>query len=430
VGDRYDVVVAGSGPSGAVASLELARAGARVLLVDPSPFPRDKACGDLIGPRGVRLLDELGVALPGALRVGDLVVVTPRGRALRLPWPAGRDYPAHVLAAPREMLDARLREAALGAGAEPCLARVSAVSGRAVRLSTGRTIDADLVVGADGAMSRVAASAGLVRAPEVLWGMAVRAYVDAAVEHPLIVFWSPQPGRTLPGYGWLFPGPDGRANVGLGMGVGARRARARAVAGLLPAFARALRRAGYLGDAPIDEGSRRGGWIKLGMTGTLPASGNVLLCGDAAGLVNPLQGEGMAEAMASGRAAAAAILAGPAGAAVSYRRTLVERYARFQSAAAALHAAALARPGAIGRAGAALDVPGVGRALAGGWAIWWSDLLDGAPRGPATAVATAMAAAAGLGTARSATRRRVLAATHGDRTVKPLSGGWAGSDLP
>ena len=59
---RWDVVVAGAGPAGSIAALVLARSGARVALVDKAAFPRDKACGDLIGPRGVRLLEELGVA--------------------------------------------------------------------------------------------------------------------------------------------------------------------------------------------------------------------------------------------------------------------------------------------------------------------------------------------------------------------------------
>jgi len=406
----FDALVAGSGPAGAVAALELARGGARVLLADPSPFPRDKACGDLIGPRGVRLLDDLGLTPRGARRVGDVVLIAPGGRSLRLPWPASRHYPAHVLAAPRATLDAQLREAALAAGAQPCAARVVALSDGGARLSTGREVRAEIVVGADGAMSRVAAAGGLVRSRDVFWAMAVRSYLDAVVEHPLIVFWQPRPGRTLPGYGWLFPGPDGRANVGLGIAVGNDRSRARTAARLLPEFLAQLRRAGRLGPGPVDDGTRRGGWLKLGMTGTVPAHGRVLLCGDAAGLVNPLQGEGIAEAMASGRSAATAILRDPASAAIAYRRTLVERHARFQSVAAALHAAALARPEAITRAGCALAAPGLGHAIAGGWAIWWNDLRDGAAPGPARAVAASLASIAGAVTAHSRVRRRVLAA--------------------
>ena len=81
----YDVVVAGAGPAGSVAALVLARGGARVALVDKAAFPRDKACGDLVGPRGVGLLDELGVSVPDAGQGADLLVIGPSGHRSRLP---------------------------------------------------------------------------------------------------------------------------------------------------------------------------------------------------------------------------------------------------------------------------------------------------------------------------------------------------------
>ncbi|HEY2301180.1 MAG TPA: FAD-dependent monooxygenase, partial [Acidimicrobiales bacterium] len=75
----FDAVVVGAGPAGSVAALVLARAGVRVALIDKAAFPRDKACGDLIGPRGVQILEDLGVELPDE-RVGDMQVVGPTGR--------------------------------------------------------------------------------------------------------------------------------------------------------------------------------------------------------------------------------------------------------------------------------------------------------------------------------------------------------------
>ena len=85
-------------------------------------------------------------------------------------------------------------------------------------LAAGIELRADVVIGADGATSHVAAAAELVDPDRVLWGFAVRAYVDAPVDAPHIVLWEPAPWRAYPGYGWLFPGPDGRANLGLGLG--------------------------------------------------------------------------------------------------------------------------------------------------------------------------------------------------------------------
>ena len=147
--EAVDVDVAGSGPAGCAAALVLARAGARVVMVDPARFPRDKACGDVVGPRGVQVLRDLGIALPGARRTGDIVVIGPTGRRVALPWPCGRGYPALALSVPRRTLDAELREAALVAGARERRARVTAIEddGRTVLLSDGARILAQFVIG-------------------------------------------------------------------------------------------------------------------------------------------------------------------------------------------------------------------------------------------------------------------------------------------
>ncbi|HEY3702895.1 MAG TPA: FAD-dependent monooxygenase, partial [Acidimicrobiales bacterium] len=122
-GPRFDTAVVGSGPAGSVAALTLARAGASVALIDKAGFPRDKACGDLVGPRGVQLLTELGLERPDALRLGDMVVVGPTGGRALLPAVPGLAYPGEAWAVPRTSLDARLRRAALDAGAEEVTGR-------------------------------------------------------------------------------------------------------------------------------------------------------------------------------------------------------------------------------------------------------------------------------------------------------------------
>jgi flavin-dependent dehydrogenase len=265
------------------------------------------------------------------------------------------------------------------------------------------------VIGADGAMSRVATAAGLVRPANLLWGMGVRCYVEADIDRPWIVFWEPRPGHPLPGYGWLFPGPNGRANLGLATGLGAERRRATEVGHLLPAFVETLRRAGHLSASP-QLTARRGGWIRMGAAGIDVARGNVLLCGDAAGLVNPLQGEGISEAMLSGCSAADALAEGTAGAAERHRTTLAQRHGRFHPVAAAVHAWMLPRPRAIGLAADVLTSPGIDRAIRRGWSMWWHDLLDGAEPGPAHTIARTLAASASLATARSAVRRDAVSA--------------------
>jgi hypothetical protein len=171
------------------------------------------------------------------------------------------------------------------------------------------------------------------------------------------------------------------------------------------AFAAHLRRHDILqADVVPDPRSpgRLGGWLKMGMLGTLPARGRVLLAGDAAGLVNPLQGEGIAQAMVSGRAAAEAVLAGPGDAAVRYRRFVRDTFTPYASIAAAAHAALLPKPRAIAAVGRVVTAPGLGRVLAGGWAVFWNDLLAGATPGPPRSVASL---ATGLGRALTARTR-------------------------
>jgi geranylgeranyl reductase family protein len=361
-----------------VAALCLARAGARVVIVDKRSFPRDKACGDLIGPRGVRLLDELGVDVPGARRLGDMIVVAPNGRRALLPALPGVDYPGHALAIPRYEFDAALFDAAVEAGATHVRDRVTGlVDDGGVRLSGGADVLADVVVGADGAQSAVAEAAGLVDDQRALWGFALRRYVAAPVELPHILLWEPERWRLFPGYGWIFPTPDGGANVGLGLAVGAGdRREARRAAAQFGDFLRHLRAEGLLSTVP-DADALLGGWLKMGAVGTVAARGNVLLVGDAAGLVNPLQGEGIAQAMASGRAAAAAITAGPAAAAKRYVADL-HAMTGHQRRNAPVQRGIVRHPAAVSVTARVLTAPVVCSALAGGWSLYWNDLVDGA----------------------------------------------------
>jgi menaquinone-9 beta-reductase len=400
---RFDALVVGSGPAGSIAATVLARGGARVALVDKARFPRDKACGDLIGPRGVQLLSDLGITIPGAMKVDDMIVVGPTSRRVRLPCYPGLTYPGHGFAMPRVDFDAALRKVAIDAGVEAFIDRATdplwGYGGlEGFTLSSGKDVRADTIIGADGASSRVATAADLVDPDRVLWGFAVRAYVEQGVDVPYIVLWEQFPWRAFPGYGWLFPGPDGRANVGLGLGTLSTRAGAATAGRELPTFVRTLRELGLLGVAA--SAPTLGGWLKLGMVGTNPASGRVLLTGDAAGLVNPLQGEGISQAMSSGRAAAQAVLADPARAAQRYRGYLAETYAPYHSTTAPVHAALLPRPRVVSAVARALTAPALGSLLAPGWSIFWNDLVDGAQQTVPRKVA---AVAAGIG--RRATAR-------------------------
>jgi hypothetical protein len=188
----------------------------------------------------------------------------------------------------------------------------------------------------------------------------------------------------------------GEANVGLGLGTLSDRQRGAQAVRDLDGFLSHLRDLGLLGTGPLTPRRRLGGWLKMGMIGTAPAEGSVLLVGDAAGLVNPLQGEGIAQAMTSARSAAEAVLLDPSRAAARYRSDLAAAHLPFQRVSATAHAALLPHPRLTSGVGRLLTAPGIGRALAGGWSIFWNGLLDGAPKSRARSLA---AVASGIGQA-------------------------------
>jgi geranylgeranyl reductase family protein len=407
---RFDVIVVGAGPAGTIAAQVLARAGANVALVDKAEFPRDKACGDLVGPRGIQVLDDLGISAPIGREVAEIDVIGPNGRRVRLPCGVGLTYPGHGTAVMRRMLDSALYDSAVDAGATPVQAQVRQIleeNGRVTgcRVSSGAELRADFVIGADGATSRVAAESGLVDTKKVLWGFAMRTYVPVAVDAPTILFWEPEPWRALPGYGWLFPGTEG-ANAGLGVGMVADRKRGAAIHQALPRFFEHLRHLGLLEGVPDPTSSRSlGGWLKMGMVGTTPAADRVLLVGDAAGLVNPLQGEGIAQALCSGRRAAEAILGDPDGAAARYRSSLAKDHLPYHRITAAVQGWLVDQPRVVAATARLLTVLGRSNLLSGGWSVFWNELLDGAPANGHRAVAATVTRLGKIMTARSATAR-------------------------
>ena len=220
----------GAGPAGSIAALVLARGGARVALADKAAFPRDKACGDLVGPRGVQVLAELGVGVPDAGQGATC------SRSARPGGPAG---------SPRSRAGAMRVTGSWCRGwssTTPCARRPSRRGRSRSRPGSARWTHGDRCPG--GRRGRRAASGRRrchrrgrraepgrtpgrdARPGTALWGFAIRAYLPAEVPLPLLVLLDAGPWRIFPGYGWLFPGADGQANVGIGVGLGTTRRQA------------------------------------------------------------------------------------------------------------------------------------------------------------------------------------------------------------
>ena len=294
--ERVDVLVVGAGPAGSSSAIHLARAGAHVLLVDKARFPRDKPCG---GGLTGRALKRIPVD-PSPVVERDVDRFELR---LRYGWSFARSHDEPLIRmTQRRLLDAWLLEQAAAAGAEVRTgARVESLvdDARSVTATVaGTTVRADVVVGADGANGVVARSVGL--GDGIVHGVALEGNVPlralaADHERSATIELAVVPG----GYGWVFPKGD-HANLGVG-GWGSEGPRLR------DHLARLARAHG------VDAGSLtdvRGHRLPMRRLGTPAGSGRVLLVGDAAGLVDPLSGDGMYEAFVSARLAADAILTG------------------------------------------------------------------------------------------------------------------------
>ncbi|NYG54226.1 NAD(P)/FAD-dependent oxidoreductase [Nocardioides perillae] len=335
----WDLLVVGAGPAGAATALGALHEDPtlRVALVDRADFPRDKACGDALAPHVLDVLAEVGVTA-----LLDDVAPVPRLRVSRgdrtVDRPAAR--PSYVV--PRRVLDDRLVEAAQGAGATLLRHRVREVRPGPEGVVVDGLLDAAVVVGADGAGSVVRRGLGLGRGST---GLALRGYAPTPAGRrgaQVIVFGTgPQPA-----YAWSFDRGDGLANVGYGEVLGAAPAPGRA--GMLERLEE------LLPGATDGAGDWRGAHLPLSGPRWRGPRGRVLLVGDAAHLVNPITGEGLyyaaATGVAAGRAAADAIAAGdPASAGLRHDRAVRRHLAGHLRHTAAT--AALARSGAVLDAG-------------------------------------------------------------------------------
>jgi geranylgeranyl reductase family protein len=331
-----DVVVVGGGPAGAATAMTLARAGRDVVLVDKARFPRDKCCGDGLTTGALRTLERLGLqpaSVPSWQVVDAAWVRSPSGRVVAFPFPTGCGQYGAV--ATRTELDAALLDVARDAGVAVhdghALTGVSAHDGGVTLTVAGLgEVRARYAVGADGMWSPLRKLLGLSQPGYLGEWHAFRQYVTGVSGDAASRLWVWFEPDLLPGYAWSFPLADGRANVGFGV-LRSDDRRTQDMKQLWPAvLARPHVRAALGPDARL-VGTHRAWPIPARIDRAVLGQGRVLFVGDAAGATDPMTGEGIAQALDSGIAAAEAIVAAGATApeaaqavyAAALRRSLV-----------------------------------------------------------------------------------------------------------
>ena len=316
-----DVLVIGGGPAGASAAYWLARYGHEVTIVERKSFPREKTCGDGLTPRAVHQLNEMGLGeqLAQFHRYNGLRA-TGMGRQLELQWPSHPVYPQYGYVVRRRELDTMVARNAVEAGAtllegheamQPIVDR-GFVRGAVVQPTIGAPVEirARYVVVADGANSRFGRALGTFRTREWPYGTAIRTYWETPrhaepwIESALDV--KDRNGNPMPGYGWIFPVGDGTVNIGVGLLSTFREFKSVNTTHLLDAYAHQVADRWEI-NADKPECKATSGRIPMGGSVGPKAGPSYLVIGDAAGSVNPFNGEGIDYAYETARMAAAVL---------------------------------------------------------------------------------------------------------------------------
>ncbi len=329
--DHYDIAVIGAGPAGAAAAIQAARGGAKVVVFDKAPYGRDKVCGDGLTPRAVGALNDLGIDMAGSHHIDGLRMIA-NDTTRELLWPATSRFPAHGAVWPRRKLDAHLIDAALEAGAKVIFETEATPTLDGTRVTGveagGRKIGADLVIAATGAPGTVARMLGAERVVDEPFGLAIRTYAETprhADKHlEACLTLTDEDGTPVPGYGWMFPAGDGTVNIGVGALSTMKGFKKLNLNKLLDSYRDLVQDDWELGPnlerprawrLPMSAQKRHGdGWVAIG---------------DAAGLVNPMNGEGIDYGLESGMLASDLHLENPATAPQRYDQLVGERFDSF-----------------------------------------------------------------------------------------------------
>lgn len=308
----YDVIIVGGGPAGSITALCIARKGYRVLLIDKSDFPRDKSCGDGLTRTASRLLHELGLHenFKDYQKIGGVRVLVQDEGERNFNYPGYLADPAYGLVVPRIQLDHILHQRALEAGAEfkarsafsKLLYDTAGRQVTGIRIATGEEFFADVVIGADGAASKIAYQASLASTPRNKLGFGIRGYfeniqglTDKLEIHLPILDSSNK--YVLPSYGWVFPMGDGKANIGVGL---IEKTETDNIQSVMDMFVEKLKRTDSRFETMTAKGKLFGAPMRFDFKPGNTFAPGLMLAGDAAGMISPFTGEGIGYAIETG----------------------------------------------------------------------------------------------------------------------------------
>lgn len=315
---EYDVVVVGAGPAGCTAAVYASQLGLKTILLEARSVPKDKICGDAVAGKCIPILKELGLLEkvkngPHGYSTG-VIFSSPKGDIVNITFnPPGAKQKTDGYVVRRKVFDEYLYRRVEESSADTRLqfkvgsvltenGKVVGVRGKGWGSEAEETYKAKVVIGCDGYRSIVARELGVFERDPDHYVLALRQYwegvsgMSEAIEVHFV-------DDIIPGYFWIFPLEDGKANVGLGMmerdikkrDVDLRELMAKAINN--PLF-----KERFATGKPLERPVQ---WdLPLGSKRRKMFGNGWMLAGDAAGLIDPFTGEGVGEAMHSGKMAA------------------------------------------------------------------------------------------------------------------------------
>ncbi|HLG41374.1 MAG TPA: geranylgeranyl reductase family protein [Chitinophagaceae bacterium] len=310
--NHFDVIIVGAGPAGSTSALRIAKNGYKVLLLDKSDFPRDKSCGDGLTRTSTKLLSDLGIfgSFSNFKKIKGVSIFVENEGCRQFDYPGYLQEPGYGLVVPRLQLDNILCQKAIENGAvfmnkkvfDKLLYQEENKKVIGVRLANGEEYFAEMVIGADGAASKIAYQSSLATTPKNKLGFGLRGYyskierLSDKLEIYLPILDSSNK-RILPSYGWVFPVDDNVANIGVGL---IEKTDTDNIHSVMEMFVNKLKKTDDRFQNIELQGKHFGAPMRFDFKPENTFSAGLLLVGDAAGMISPFTGEGIGYAIETG----------------------------------------------------------------------------------------------------------------------------------